>query len=98
MPQLRPRGTASSAELLKDMLKGCCTDGDNKGAAPQEYEAQNNVFANLMVISTSLAIGLVLGFSVVSFVESVASRCSCCPRRPCRRYLRCHLQTRHRHR
>ena len=45
---------------------------------PQEYEAQNNVFANLMVISTSLAIGLVLGFSIVSFVEAVATRCSCC--------------------
>ena len=36
----------------------------------EDYEAQNNVFANLMVISTSLALGLVLGFGIVRAGET----------------------------
>ena len=36
-----------------------------------EYQAQSNVYSNLMVISTSLALGLILGFSVVRAGEVV---------------------------
>jgi hypothetical protein len=47
-----------------------------------DYEAQNNVFANLMVISTSLALGLVLGFAIVRAGENIFScmcgKCKCC--------------------
>ena len=44
-----------------------------------DYEAQNNVFSNLMVISTSLAIGLILGFAIVHSIETLLSD-ACCKR------------------
>jgi len=47
-----------------------------------DYEVQNNVFSNLMVISTSLAIGLILGIAicrtVVNLSSCIATKC-CCP-------------------
>ena len=53
--------------LSKPQRRGC-TD-----------EAQNNVFSNLMVISTSLAIGLILGFAIVHSIEALLSD-ACCKR------------------
>ena len=35
----------------------------------ENYEAQANVFSNLMVISTSLALGLLVGFAIVDAVH-----------------------------
>eukprot|EP01047_Picozoa_sp_COSAG01_P031499 COSAG01_NODE_2238_length_8089_cov_5.948936_5_plen_83_part_00 len=40
-----------------------------------DYEAQSNVFANLMVISTSLALGLILGFGIVRACEHGIIKC-----------------------
>ena len=40
-----------------------------------DYEAQSNVFANLMVISTSLALGLILGFGIVRVCEHAIILC-----------------------
>lgn len=39
--------------------------------------SQENVFANLMVISTSLALGLMLGFGVFNLLERLFCVCSC---------------------
>lgn len=40
-------------------------------------EAANNVFAGLMIISTSLALGLVFGFAVVRVLELFFKPCKC---------------------
>ncbi len=49
-----------------------------------DYEAQNNVFSNLMVIATSLAVGLVLGLALARLTLNVWNKvkvwckCLCC--------------------
>lgn len=42
----------------------------------QVDSAQDNIFSNLMVIATSLALGLMMGFALVAFFEAVF--CGCC--------------------
>ena len=49
--------------------------------ADKDYERENGVYSNLMVISTSLAIGLLLGFAAVQVLHLAASviwRWCCC--------------------
>jgi hypothetical protein len=52
-------------------ILACYQDSGNSSVAPicgerdPDYEKKNAVFSNLMVIATSLALGLILGFSVV---------------------------------
>jgi len=38
----------------------------------------DNIFSNLMVISTSLALGLIVGFAIVQFTESIFLGCGIC--------------------
>ena len=37
----------------------------------------NNIFAGLMIVSTSLALGLIIGFTTVSVFEILFGSCSC---------------------
>ena len=60
----------------------------NEGENPEDYAtiatlmrflAQESVFANLMVISTSLALGLLMGFAMIMMVRRIRVRaCECC--------------------
>ncbi len=43
----------------------------------EEGQATDTVFSNLMVISTSLALGLIIGFVMVQIVGSLWLRCQC---------------------
>lgn len=45
-------------------------------------EGTSNVFSNLMVISTSLAIGVILGFAVLHFIVTSILSCSCVREKP----------------
>ena len=51
----------------------------NSTIVDYEYVQQfDNVFSNLMVISTSLALGLILGFAIVQLAYKLICICCCC--------------------
>lgn len=63
----------STVELVSD-------EGTQSGLFYTTYsidEGANNVFAGLMIISTSLALGLVVGFATVQVFEGVFDMCGC---------------------
>ena len=54
---------------------------EGKNYTYTQYEldsAQDNIFSNLMVISTSLALGLILGFALVQAFETLFCGCGIC--------------------
>ena len=53
------------------------------GDDDQAYILQDNVFSNLMVISTSLALGLILGFAFVRVAARFLFWLCCCGCGPC---------------